>query len=305
LYCFLYGFKEYDVLFEQFYINIKPKIQYANYLTDMIQQLRIENKSKETIKLYKNNLIRLFDFFYDKKIESLDIEDLRHYILTLKDEKNISASMQSSITNAFKYFCRKILNKNYDWKRIPYPKKPKQLPKVMSEKEIKKFFSVIDNLKYKIIFQLIYSAGLRISEAARVKLEHFDFNRKVFMIRNAKGQKDRETLISDNLLNELKIYYNKFKPVSWLFYSGKKKYKHITKRSIQKMFNKYKEKANLKSIFTTHSLRHSFATHLLEGGTDIRYIQDLLGHKNIKTTQIYTHVSKKSIEKIKSPFDNL
>jgi integrase/recombinase XerD len=179
------------------------------------------------------------------------------------------------------------------------------LPKVISAQEVKKLFSVIDNFKYKLIFQLIYSAGLRVSEAARIKLEHFDFNRKIFIIKNAKGQKDRITIISDKLLTDLKIYYQKYKPKTWLFYSGKNKDKHISKRSIEKMFTKYKLASKINPNATVHTLRHSFATHLLENGTDIRFIQELLDHKNIKTTEIYTHVSKKSITKIKSPFDDL
>ncbi len=167
----------------------------------------------------------------------------------------------------------------------------------MSVDEVKQFFQIITNLKYKAIFWLIYSAGLRSGEVVRLKVNHIDSKRNLLILYNAKGQKDRQSILSPKVLNILREYYKKYKPEKWLFYSGKNKKTHLTADSVRKQFGRYKQLSKIRQTSKPHHLRHSFATHLLEKGVDIRFIQELLGHKNIKTTQIYTHVSKKSLSK--------
>ena len=160
------------------------------------------------------------------------------------------------------------------------------------------------NIKHKAILMLIYSAGLRVSEVVKLKPQDIDSQRKLVHIGNAKGRKDRYTLLSGIALETLRNYWGKYKPKKWLFQSQDKE-KHITTRTVQRIFESACKKAGIRKEVSVHSLRHSFATHLLEQGTDLRYIQELLGHKSSKTTEIYTHVSNRDLKKIKSPLDNI
>ena len=196
---------------------------------------------------------------------------------------------------------------------IPRPKRARKLPDILSPEEVMSIFDCVDNLKHQSILMLIYSAGLRIGEAVRIKATDIDSKRKLIHIRNAKGKKDRYTLLSEFVLEKLRLYYKEYKPKEFLFEAsppnrffgrrGGNGRVHLAERSVQNVFQRAVEKAGIKKKVTVHTLRHSFATHLLEGGTDLRYIQELLGHSSSKTTEIYTHVSKKSIEKIISPLD--
>jgi len=173
----------------------------------------------------------------------------------------------------------------------------------LSKNEVKKVLNSLDNLKYRAIFYLIYSAGLRISEAVSLKPEDIDNERMLIHVRQGKGRKDRYTILSQVALTELKEYASKNYIEKWLFPGGNKG-SHLTTRSVQRMFKKACKKAKINKDATVHTLRHSFATHLLERGTDLRYIQELLGHKSTKTTEIYTHISRNSIRNIESPLDS-
>jgi len=187
--------------------------------------------------------------------------------------------------------------------KIKRPKKPKRLPEVLSIEEVKLILDHTTNLKHKTILSLIYSGGLRVGEALKLKASDIDSRRMLIHIKSAKGKKDRYTLLSNSFLALLRVYYNQYKPKVFLFegqdgamYSGS---------SMQKILKRAVEKSNISKRVTLHTLRHSFAIHLLENGTDIRYIQSLLGHSSPKTTMIYTHVSETSIRKIQNPFDSL
>jgi len=162
----------------------------------------------------------------------------------------------------------------------------------------------VSNIKHKVILMLIYSAGLRVSEVVRLRPEDLDTQRKLIHIRGGKGRKDRYTMLSDVALKMLSIYMQAKVPESWLF-SGQKADAHITTRTVQKIFDDAVKKAGIRKEVSVHSLRHSFATHLLESGVDLRYIQELLGHKSSKTTEVYTHVSNKDLSKIRSPLDSI
>jgi site-specific recombinase XerD len=200
------------------------------------------------------------------------------------------------------FLIKNVFEKNIAIEKIPYPKKKKTLPKVLSKEEIKIIFNETKNQKHRLIIQLIYSSGIRLNELINLKREHIDPSRKIIFISQGKGKKDRLTILSDKLSKELFDYICKtdFK-TKYLFESSRgKKY---SQKAIQKILENSSKKLNKK--VTPHMLRHSFATHLLESGTDIRYIQRLLGHKNLKTTQIYTHVANSDLSKIKSPLDNL
>jgi len=180
--------------------------------------------------------------------------------------------------------------------------KEKKLPVILDKDEALRIFQVLDNLKHRTMLMLVYSAGLRVGEVVKLKIEDLDSKRKLIHLHCAKGKKDRYTLLSDVALDSLRTYYKEYKPKDYLF-EGAEGRKHLSERSIQQVFERAVKKAGIRKHVTVHSLRHAFATHLLESGVDLRYIQELLGHASSKTTEIYTHVSKKSLGKIVSPLD--
>ena len=178
------------------------------------------------------------------------------------------------------------------------------MPVVLNQKEVSRILSSVNNIKHRAILMLVYSAGLRVSEVVKLKPEDIDTERKLIRMKGAKGRKDRYTILSDAAMETLRIYLQANTPKNWLFL-GQKADSHITTRTVQKIFDDAVKKAGIRKEVSVHSLRHSFATHLLESGTDLRYIQELLGHKSSKTTEIYTHVSNKDLSKIKSPLDSI
>jgi len=196
-----------------------------------------------------------------------------------------------------------ILKRGFAYE-IKRPKKDKKLPVVLSQNEVSRILSSVSNIKHRAILMFVYSGGLRISEVVKLKAENIDTQRKLIHIHGAKGRKDRYTILSDVALKTSKLYIDFFQPKEWLFPS-KNADSHITTRTVQRVFEQTYKNAGIKKDVTVHSLRHSFATHLLESGVDLRYIQELLGHKNSKTTEIYTHVSNKRLSGIKNPLDSL
>ena len=202
-----------------------------------------------------------------------------------------------------KFYYGTMLKKKFLYE-IKRPRKDKKLPVVLSKEEVAKILNSVDNLKHSAILMLVYSAGLRVGEVVRLKPEDIDSNRMLIHIKGAKGRKDRYTLLSEKTLEVLREYWRKYKPEKWLF-GGAREGRYLSIRSVQKIFEQACERAGIRKEITIHGLRHSFTTHLLEGGTDLRYIQELLGHKDSKTTEIYTHVSTKSLGKIRSPMDSI
>ena len=198
---------------------------------------------------------------------------------------------------------RKVLGQTREKYFIDRPEKPFTLPEVLSEEEVSRLFKAVHNLKHRCILYLLYAGGLRISELINLKITDINSDRNLIMIRNGKGAKDRTTLLSQKMLVLLRKYYLAYKPQHWLFESPHQTPYSTT--SIRKIMKRGLKKAKIHKKATPHTLRHSFATHLLERGTDIRYIQSLLGHNSSKTTEIYTHITKKGLEKIVSPLDNL
>jgi site-specific recombinase XerD len=202
-----------------------------------------------------------------------------------------------------KFYYGTVLKKKFIYE-VRRPRKDKKLPVVLSPEEVAKILGVVGNIKHRAILMLVYSAGLRVGEVVRLKPEDIDSNRMLIHIRGSKGRKDRYTMLSKRALETLNRYWKVYKPTKWLF-EGARAGRYISIRTVQKIFEHACEKAGMKKDITVHTLRHSFATHLLETGTDLRYIQELLGHAHSKTTEIYTHVSTQSIGKIKSPLDSL
>ena len=203
-----------------------------------------------------------------------------------------------------KFYYEKVLGREKMFFDIPRPKRPLQLPNVLAISQVEKLFSKLENLKHKTMLFLAYSAGLRISEVVNLRVKDIHSARMVINIKGAKGKKDRMVVLSEGILDLLRKYYTSYQPKYWLF-EGQDKEESYSMRSLQMVFHRAKREAKIIQDVTFHSLRHSYATHLHERGTDIRLIQELLGHNDIRTTLRYTHVSTRTTEKIVSPFDNL
>ena len=266
--------------------------------------MKIRRYSSNTINSYTECLRIFFNYYSSKHYLEIDNNDIdsfnKNYILKQK----LSATYQGQFINAIKLFYEKIPRKKLIIENLERPRKGTPLPKVLSKEDVSNLFISTKNLKHKAILSLIYACGLRRSELINMRITDIDSKRNIVNIRHAKGDKDRIVSLSDKILQLLRLYFKQYKPKTWLF-EGQVTGTQYTETSLNHIFQRAKIKAKIKAPCTLHTLRHCYATHLLESGTDIRYIQALLGHKNIKTTEIYTHVTTKSIQKIKSPFDDL
>jgi len=260
--------------------------------------------STNTVVSYVECMRIFFNFHPSKHYLEIDNNDVslfnRDYILKQK----LSATYQGQFINAIKLFYAKIPRKRLVIEHLERPRKGSSLPKVLSKEDVSSILMATQNIKHRAMLSLIYACGLRRSELLNMQITDIDSKRKVINIRHAKGNKDRIVPLSEKILTLLREYFRQHKPSKWLF-EGQIAGTQYTETSLTKVFQKAKVKARIKMPCTLHSLRHCYATHLLESGTDIRYIQALLGHKHSKTTEIYTHVTTKSIQKIKSPFDDL
>ena len=240
----------------------------------------------------------------NKPVSKLTSDEIKRYILYCINTLQLSENTIHSRLNAIKFYFEQVLKQDKIFIEIPRPKKRMILPKVISEEKIIKGLLKIENLKHKALLMLAYSAGLRVSEVVALKITDIDSDRMQITINNAKGKKDRVGTLSKSILEILRTYFITYKPKQWLF-EGQYSNEHYSTRSAQIIFKDAYKNLQLPPQCSFHSLRHSYATHLLENGTDISYIQQLLGHNDIKTTLRYTHVSKKEIGKIESPLDKI
>ena len=272
-------------------------------LDKFIKTLQLKSYSSNTIATYKSEIVILMKLLNEYPIYNLTSNQIKSYLLwQLQTQKKSENKVHSSI-NAIKFYFEKVLYKPKIFVEIPRPKKPFLLPQVLSAQKIKGLIKISDNEEHKTLLMLGYSAGLRVSEIVDLKISNIDSDRMVINIKKAKGKKDRTVMLSEQLLLQLRKYYALYKPKNFLFEGQFCEQYSI--RSAQLVFSAAKKKLNITQKGGIHSLRHSFATHLLEQGTDIRYIQELLGHNSIKTTIRYTHVSIKHITKIQSPLDKM
>lgn len=268
---------------------LEKKAQNINEEIDMdfFKKVLINRRySSNTIDSYCKHILKFFQFIKIKK--NFNKKNFEKYINEEIISKKYSSSYQNQAINAIKLYIDTYNLENVSLSEIIRPRTEKRLPTVLSQAEIAKILSSLKNLKHRTIISLAYSGGLRISEVVELKLKDIDASKDVIYIRGAKGKKDRRVGLSKKLKNMLKDYYKYYKPTFYLF-EGQTGEKYSV-RSIQQFFYKAKNEAGIKNNATFHSLRHSYATHLLEAGIDIRVIQELLGHKNVKTTEIYTHV---------------
>lgn len=273
------------------------------YGRKMKEDLLLRGFSKKTISAYLREMKKLIEF-YQKSPELISEYELRNYFIYLRDQKKISESLLSQALCGIKFFYTKTLNRRWNIFNILKHKKNKALPNILSKSEIRNIINVTKNLKHRAILAVIYSGGLRISEVCRLKVADIDSKRMIIKINNSKNNKDRYTILSNKTLKILKEYWQDYRPVDWLF-PGFPATKEISTRSVVLVFQKACEIAGIKKKVSVHSLRHSFATHLMEDGTNLRVIQSLLGHYSIKSTVIYTHVCDYRKKNIVSPMDTI
>ncbi|MRX47826.1 site-specific tyrosine recombinase/integron integrase [Pedobacter puniceum] len=273
-------------------------------LENFVVYLRTKRYSSSTIKTYTEALKSFLSFYNLKPLESINNSDVINYHHQFILKNKLSSSYQNQIINAIKLYFAIIKDTAIQINKIYRPKSEKVLPHVLSKAEVKKILDAHSNIKHKTMLSMIYSCGLRRSELLNLKPNDIDSDRNLVIIRQAKGKKDRIAPLSASILEMLRAYYKIYRPKNWLF-EGQKLGGQYDERSLALVLKQALTKANINKPVTLHWLRHSYATHLLEAGTDLRYIQELLGHKSSKTTEIYTHVSTKSLQNIKSPFDDL
>jgi len=316
-----------DILFQQIkdigtahqmFVNVKveeqdktktPRItafDIPNFRTcpvEMSEKLVELRYSEHTQRTYLSAFEEFINYYNQYDISTIDDMKVVAFIRYLVTERKVSTAYQNQSINAIKFYYEKVLNSPRKVYYIDRPRIERTLPTVLSMDEVASLMKQVVNIKHKTILMLTYSSGLRISELLNLKLTDIDSQRKQIKIEQGKGKKDRFTVLSEKVLPLLREYYTQYKPAYYLFESPDGKQYSTT--SIHIILNDAVTKAGIKKRVTMHTLRHSFATHLLEQGTDLRYIQSLLGHESTKTTQIYTHITTKGFDQIKSPLDNL
>ena len=287
-------------------VEVDPALQSAS---DPVQQtlkavedeLKLRGYSPKTRKVYRLHVERFLQHL-QKDPREAEVGDIQAYLLYLVEQEQVSRSYHNQAVSAIKFLYERVLKLPHRMGEVPRPRKERKLPAVLSRKDVSRLLEAVDNPKHKAILMLTYSAGLRVGEVIRLKVEDLDEQRRLIRVRGGKGRKDRYTLLSEVALQVVKAYQEAYRPKTWLF-PGPKLGSHLSSRTVQKVLERAREKAGIPQHVTVHTLRHSFATHLLEGGTDLRYIQELLGHTSPRTTEIYTHVSQKDLGRIQSPLD--
>ncbi|WP_244525761.1 tyrosine-type recombinase/integrase [Sunxiuqinia elliptica] len=269
------------------------------YLEILVQK----RYSQSTISTYTAYLKDFIYHFKDRNLHDIEVQEINEYILSLIQLSDISGSEQNQRINAIKFYYEKVLGRERQLIHIERPRRERVLPDTLSKSDIQAIFKNTPNNKHRCMLELTYSAGLRRSEVLNLKINDIDSKRMLIKIRGGKGKKDRYSLLSKSVLVHLREYFIAYKPEKWLF-EGRDG-KQYSSTSITRVLKKSAQKAGIKKRVHLHMLRHSFATHLLEQGTNLRVIQNLLGHENIQTTEIYTHVSNLEIQKVINPIDEI
>lgn len=284
---------------------MKPVLPIVENYKALLEVMRLKlitvRYSESTCSSYLYMFREFLRYVYPKPLHQLGKWDIIQFQGHLIATKDVSASYQNQSINAIKFYLEHVLGHDRQFFQLERPRKGKRLPQVLSMNEIKNILTACDNLKHKAILTTIYSAGLRMGEAMNLKIGDIDSDHMRIWIRGGKGNKDRISVLSPHLLTVLRAYFLKHRPKSYLFEGPNGG--SYSPSSVRKVLQRAVAKAGIAKNVKPHTLRHSFATHLLEHGTNLRYIQTLLGHTSAKTTEIYTHVSSKNLEEIKSPLD--
>lgn len=283
--------------------GLKKKKESLSLPNGYLEKLEQKRYSENTIKTYSFYFRQFQQYFNGKNLEVITKEEIHKYLLELILEKDISTSQQNQRINAIKFYYEKVLGRNKEYYKLDRPKKEKKLPDVLSKEEVGMMLETTRNIKHKCLIALIYSCGLRRIEAHNMKLEDVDSKRMLIKIRGSKGKKDRYVQMSPVTLNLLREYYKEYQPKKWLFEGFNNK--QYGETSIFNVIKNAAGRAGIKKRVYPHILRHSFATHHLEQGTDLRYIQEWLGHESSRTTEIYTHVSRSTFMNFKNPIEDI
>lgn len=274
---------------------------FEHILNACTRELKLRGYSARTRKAYLSHVRRFLDRI-ERPAELLSPDTARRFLLERIESDGVSQTYHDQTVSAIRFLYRHVLRRPETLEQIPRPRKERRLPTVLSREEVQRLLRVVGNPKHKAILMLLYSAGLRVSEVVRLRPEDLDLDRRLIHVRVAKGRKDRYTLLSDRALAEIQCYREPGIDGPWLF-PGTRSDRPISARSVQHIVETARHRAGIDKHVTAHTLRHSFATHLLESGTDLRYIQELLGHASSRTTEIYTHVSQRELGRIRSPLD--
>jgi len=278
-------------------------IEHAESIQQFKRYLINRRYSEQTIKNYIRRITHFLDFYKNKGIDSLTNEDVQTFNYECIIKKKASFAVQKQLMTSLRLFLNVVSNTNIEIDEIERAKGSRKLPEVFSKKQIEKIINCTQNQKHKTMLLLTYACGLRRGEIGNIRMSDINSERKLLLIRKAKGKKDRFVPISEKLTETLRTYYKSYKPQKYLFETEPGK--PYPAESAYKVFKRALEISGIKKKVGIHSLRHSYATHLLENGTDLRYIQKILGHKSSQTTEIYTHVSNRNISNINSPADDL
>jgi integrase/recombinase XerD len=277
--------------------------EYKAALAILEAKIKMMRYSEATCRTYRHMFREFLKYTYPKKLHQINQTDIFLFHRKLVIEKKCSRSYQNQSINAIKFYLEHVLGWDRQIFALERPKRKKSLPLVLSVEEVQRIFECTPNVKHRVMLMTIYSAGLRISEMLNLKLGDIDSDRMQIRVADGKGEKDRTTVLSKILLLEMRKYYQQYSPRRYLFesYDGGQ----YSASSVRKVLKRAVYKAGIEKEVKLHTLRHSFATHLLENGTNLRYIQDLLGHTSAKTTEIYTHVSSKKLSNVVSPLDTM
>ncbi len=278
-------------------------LTYRTALSMLESKIQLMRYSESTRKVYRYMFRDFLKFMYPKMLHQITTNDIYHYQHHIVVTKKCSRAYQNQSINAIKFYLEHVLGQDKQFFSLVRPKKAMQLPEVLGEEEVANILKATTNLKHRAILTTLYSAGLRMGELLNLKIYDIDSEYMRIWIRGGKGQKDRLTILSPYLLELLRAYYKQYWPRDYLFEGASKGPYSAT--SVRKVLYRSLKNAGINKKIKPHTLRHSFATHLLEQGTNLRYIQSLLGHNSTKTTEIYTHVSSKNLHEIKSPLDSI
>ena len=284
-------------------LPFSPSARYVVMPQAYLDKLEVRRYSESTITVYTHFFRAFMRYFHNTSIDDITKNEIQQYLLHLIETKNISVSTQNQVINAIKFYYEQVKGMEKEVYYFDRPQKEFTLPKVLSQEEVVRLLQVTSNLKHKCMLSVIYSAGLRVGELLNLTLADIDSDRMLIFIKAGKGKKDRSTLLSHKVLEILRSYFKVYRPKEWLF-EGPNSAKY-SQSSLQKIFQRSRVKAGILKKVSLHSLRHSIATHLLERGTNLRYIQGLLGHNSSKTTEIYTHITKVGMKDVISPFDQM
>lgn len=267
------------------------------------RELRLRFYSPRTIKVYSRHA-RYFLRNLPAPAREAGDEEIKKYLEGLVEQREVSRSSLNQAVSAIKFLYANVLDSPRAVAGVQRPRSERKLPRVLSREEVLRLVRAPNHPKHRVLLLLAYSAGLRVSEVVRLRLEDIESERGMIRVRGGKGGKDRYSTLSPIVLEALRDYWRMFRPKVWIF-PGQRPDRHLTPRSAQKVIDRARVRAGVPAGVSMHTLRHSFATHLLEDGTDLRYVQELLGHRRPETTMIYTHVTQKDLRRIRSPLDNI